>query len=133
MNADYQRHKNGVRELLAVWEKYKVQWTQGSQSNEIELLLNSTLHIFEILYATKYNIWLFNKYRKWPRDLPQEELAHLILEILASLEKVKEETQQIWGQSSTVIQKKLSRKEWNSYYEHLQSNFGSTKYAVDLD
>jgi hypothetical protein len=133
MNGDYQRHKDGVRELLAVWEKNKVQLTKGSQSSEIELLLNSTLHIFEILYATKYNIWLFDKYRNWPGDLPQEELAHVILEILPSLNKVKEETQQIWGRSSTEIQNRLSRKEWKSYFEHLQSNFGSAKYAVDLD
>ena len=133
MNGDYQAHKNGAKELLFIWEKNKVQLTKGSKSSEIELLLNSSLHIFEILYATKYKIWIFNKYRNWPGDLPQEELAHLILEILPSLSKVKEETQQIWAHSSIEIEKRLSRKEWKSYYRHLQTNFGSSKYAVDLD
>lgn len=133
MNSDYQAHKNGVTELLFIWEKNQAQLTEGSRSSEIEILLNSTLHIFEILYATKYKIWIFNRYRQWPGDLPQEELAHLILEILPKLSKVKEETQQIWARASIEIEKKLSRKEWKSYYEHLQINFGSTKYAVDLD
>lgn len=133
MNSDYQAAKIGAEEILLVWEKNKVQLTKGSKSSEIEILLNSSLHIFEILYATKHKIWLLNKYRKLPGDIPQEELAQLILEILPSLTKVKKETEQMWAHSSIEIEKRLSQSEWKSYYAHLQSNFGSGKYLVDLD
>jgi hypothetical protein len=47
MNADYQSHKNGAKELLAVWEKNKVRLTKGSQSSEIDYLTSQmSLHKF---------------------------------------------------------------------------------------
>ena len=132
LNVDYQRHKDFAEELIFKWEKNEKRLTQESLSDDLELLLNSTLHFYEILYATKYAIWLFKRYRQWPGDLPQEELASIILDLLPKLDKIDNDAAQMWKKLSLRIEKRLTKKEWKGYYAHLHNNFGPGKYKVAL-
>jgi hypothetical protein len=118
--------------LNSIWKQHGLRLSQGIQSEDIETVVNSFLHIYEIYYAVKYNLW---KAQNLPKNykLPQDDLAHLISEIIPSLEEFKIELEKAWFIGTLRIEKVLDKNSERELYIHLDQNFGSGKYAVNLD
>lgn len=132
MNEDYRRFEDELRLIKSLWEQHKTRLVLGVESEDVETVVNSFLHIYEIFYAVKYNLWKAHVFRKGD-TLNQSDLAHLIVEIIPNLEELKEELGKSWLKGSMKVEKVLDRKSERELYAHLNQNFGSGKYAVNLD
>jgi hypothetical protein len=132
MNEDCKVVEDEFRMLNSVWKQHCLRLSQGIESEDVETVVNSFLHIYEIFYAVKYTLW---NAQMLPKNykLPKEDLALLIAEIIPGLEKLKIELEKAWFKGTLKIEKVLDKKSERELYIHLNQNFGSGKYAVNLD
>ena len=74
MNEDCKVIEDEFRMLNSVWKQHCLRLSQGIESEDVETVVNSFLHIYEIFYAVKYALW---NARMLPKNykLPQEDLA----------------------------------------------------------
>ena len=86
-----------------------------------------------MLYAAKYQIWNASHLQNWSGKLKQEERAELIVHLVPPVERLRKELDQLLAKGSVNVGVHLSKKELRKLHTHLDSNFGSGKYAVDLN
>jgi hypothetical protein len=131
MNEDYKRVEEELRLLTSTWEQHKVSLLVGVESEDVETVVNSFLHIYEIFYSVKYNLWKAQMIKK-DYKLGQRDLALLITELIPTLEHLKKDLEKSWLNGSVKIKRVLDKKAERELYAYLNQNFGSGKYAVDL-
>lgn len=133
MHPDLAVLKVAVSEILMVCEKNMDIWKKGIASSDVQTLINSYCQVFEVLYAAKHQIWKASHFHIHISSLKQEEYAELVLDVVPPVERIKDELNQILAKGSTKVEALLSKKELHKLHIHLDSNFGSGKYAVDLN
>lgn len=132
MNEDYRSFQDELQFLKALWETHETRLSQGIKSGDVETVVNSFVHIYEIFYAVKYNLWKAEIFRK-DRALDQNDIIQITFEIIPTLEELEENVGKFWLEGSRKVEKILDRQTERDLYAHLNQNFGSGKYAVNLD
>ena len=133
MDPDLGNLKVAINEILMVCEKNMDIWKKGIASSDAQTLINSYCQVFEVLYAAKYQIWKASHLQNWSSKLKQEERAELIVDLVPPVERLRKELDQLLAKGSVSVGAHLSKKELRKLHIHLDSNFGSGKYAVDLN